>query len=297
MDLYYEVAGTGEPLVLIPGAGGQLLEWPEEIHTTLASRGFRVVRFDTRDAGLSTRFDEVGGPDLGAAIFRWLLGLPIDAPYTLADMARDVVGLLDALDIERAHVVGVSMGGMIAQALAIAHPERLLTMTSMLSHTGTRLSFLSHPRAIYTLLKNPALRDREHAVEVAIGNMDATGSPGKSHRDPATRARLFESFDRGYYPPGKQRRMIAVLASGDRTDSLRRVGVPTLVIHGSRDPLIRPWCGRATAQAIPGSTLEMIEGMGHDLHSAFSMRIVDSIERHALRQGGPQHSRRVTAPS
>ena len=266
IELAYEDIGEGEPLVLIMGIGTQLIHWPDGFCQHLVELGYRVIRFDNRDVGLSSKLDGIRTAPPTKLIRRALLGLPVSAPYTLVDMAADTVGLLDALGIERAHVVGASMGGMIAQTMAIHHPARVRSLTSIMSNTGERRHSIADPRATKALL-TPAPRTREQAEDRALHVLRAIG--GDLDKFPIDEDRIREvaslAFDRGVYPQGFVRQLAAICASEPRTAALARVRVPTAVIHGTRDPLVRPVGGRATARAIPGAKLRMIEGMGHSL--------------------------------
>ena len=276
IEIEYESRGEGPPVVLIMGVGAQLLFWDERFCEMLAARGFRVIRFDNRDTGLSTRLDGAGVPDIRRLIPRFLLGRPLEVPYTLDDMADDVDGLLGGLGLESAHVVGASLGGMVAQTLALRHPGRVRTLTSIMSAPGGRRALLGKPRAILSLLKPPA-RGRSEAIERHVALFRVIGSPGfpfdeQAHRDLAARA-----YDRSFYPPGMARQMAAVLASGSRRRALAAVRVPTLVIHGSEDPLIPVSGGRATARAIPGARFMLVDGMGHDLPQGVWPAVVSAI--------------------
>jgi pimeloyl-ACP methyl ester carboxylesterase len=280
IDLHYESMGRGEPLVLVMGIGAQLIYWPQGFCDQLAGRGFEVIRFDNRDVGLSGKLDGVAAPPFHTTAMRAALGLPIRAPYRLSDMADDTAGLLDALSFERAHVVGVSMGGMIAQTMAIRHPSRLHSLTSIMSHTGQRRFMVSSPSALRVLLR-PAPNSREEAADRAEEFYRAVGGPRFPPDVESQRERARQSFDRCFYPSGFVRHMAAILASGSRKAALRHLAVPSLVIHGSADPLIRPAGGRATARAIPGARLEIIEGMGHDLPEGAWPLITAAIAAHA----------------
>jgi pimeloyl-ACP methyl ester carboxylesterase len=274
IELAYERFGDASdpPLLLVMGLATQMLGWPDEFCAQLAGRQLFVVRFDNRDIGLSTHLHHAPPPDVPAA----LMGATSSAAYTLADMARDTVGLLDRLGVESAHVVGASMGGMIAQTLAIEHPERVRTLTSIMSTTGDPRVGGASDEALGALLAPPA-RDRAEAIERTVAAYRVIGSPGYELDESALRERAGLSFDRGYDPAGVGRQLVAILASGDRTERLRRLRLPALVIHGSDDPLVRPSGGRATAAAIPGAELVELDGMGHDLPRALWPKIIDRI--------------------
>ncbi|HSF02074.1 MAG TPA: alpha/beta fold hydrolase [Solirubrobacterales bacterium] len=280
IELVYESFGDpADPtMLLVMGLGVQMLGWDEELCELLAGRGFRAVRFDNRDVGRSTRIEGGPRPDLMAAA----MGDASSASYTLDEMAGDCVGLLDHLGVQAAHVVGVSQGGMIAQTLAIRHPERVLSLASIMSSTGDRAVGQPHPEALPTLLTSgPA--DREGFAESAVQVFRVIGSPGFDADEEKLRKLARASFDRGYYPEGTARQLLAILASGDRTETLRRLDVPTVVIHGTDDALIDVSGGKATAAAIPGARLELIEGMGHDLPRELWPRFVDLIAENAER--------------
>jgi pimeloyl-ACP methyl ester carboxylesterase len=264
IELAYEEEGSGEPMVLIMGIGAQLVFWPDDFVSGLAERGFRVVRFDNRDVGQSTKLSALRAPNLRRAMMRSLLGLPVEAPYTLSDMADDTAGLMDALGIDAAHVVGVSLGGMIAQTLAITHPHRVRSLTSIMSTPGGRRNMLSHPRALAALLgKPPRTAEEAEAHLVAISRVIGSRAFPLDETELRRKARL--SFGRGGDPRGFARQFAAMLATGDRRGALRFLRRPAAVIHGSVDPLILPHAGRATARAIPEARLRIVEGMGHDL--------------------------------
>lgn len=280
IELVYESFGDpADPtMLLVMGLGVQMLGWDEELCELLAGRGFRAVRFDNRDVGRSTRIEGGPRPDLMAAA----MGDASSASYTLDEMADDCAGLLDHLGVQAAHVVGVSQGGMIAQTLAIRHPERVLSLASIMSSTGDRAVGQPHPEALPTLLTSgPA--DREGFAESAVQVFRVIGSPGFDADEEKLRKLARASFDRGYYPEGTARQLLAILASGDRTETLRRLDVPTVVIHGTDDALIDVSGGKATAAAIPGARLELIEGMGHDLPRELWPRFVDLIAENAER--------------
>lgn len=258
---YQEVgASEGEPLLLAMGLGTQMLAWDERFCALLAERGFRVVRFDNRDIGHSTMLDAAGVPSR----LDLFLGRRASAAYLLSDMALDTTSLMDHLGIESAHVVGVSMGGMIGQTLAIEHPERVRSLVSMMSTTGSRRVGMPTLKA-FGLMLAEAPRDRDGYVERILKTFEVVGSPAFPMDKERLRRLAGEMHDRSHNPRGILRQMHAITASGDRTAALRRLQLPATVIHGTRDPLVRPSGGRATAQAIPGARLRIVEGMGHDL--------------------------------
>jgi pimeloyl-ACP methyl ester carboxylesterase len=274
VELAYETFGEREnpPLVLVMGLATQMIGWPDDFCRGLADRGLFVVRFDNRDIGLSTHVDDRGAPDIMAV----LGGDRSKVPYALADLADDTVGLLDALGIDSAHVVGASMGGMVAQLVAIGHPERVRSLTSIMSTTGDPAVGSPNEAAMGVLLAPPAA-DREGAIRRAVDTYRVIGSPGFEFDEQALRERAALSYDRRYNPAGVARQLAAILAAPDRTADLGAVDVPTLVIHGAEDALVNVSGGRATAAAIPGAELLVVEGMGHDLPRAVWPELTDRI--------------------
>ncbi|MCC6847236.1 MAG: alpha/beta fold hydrolase [Deltaproteobacteria bacterium] len=284
IELEYDAFGdpTNPPLVLIMGLGAQMILWEEDFCAELAAAGFHVVRFDNRDVGLSTQLDALGTPNVFEAMQAAFAGKPVRAPYRLEDMADDTAALMDVLGIARAHVVGASMGGMIAQTLAIRYPDRLLSMTSIMSTTGDVTLPPATPEAMRVLLAPPP-PDREGNVAQALEAWKVIGSPKFPPDEEHMRALFERAFDRGYHPAGVARQMAAIMASGDRTAALRSVRVPSLVIHGDADPLVRVEGGRATAAAIPEAKLVIVEGMGHDLPPGVWREIIDAVGELAAR--------------
>lgn len=264
IDVTYETRGdpASPTLLAIHGLGAQMTDWPPGFLDGFVAQGFHVVTFDNRDQGESTWLDDAGTPDLGA-----LLGDPtVPVPYRIADMAADAAGLLDALGIDRAHVLGVSMGGMIAQQFVIDHPQRSVTLTSIMSTPSPAVGSPT-PEASAALLVPPA-EGRDAAIEQSVAGSRIIGSPGFPFDEAGHRERAAVHYDRGYHPEGTARQLAAILASPDRTGGLREVGVPTLVVHGAEDPLVTLPGGEATAAAVPGAELWVVEGMGHDLPAA-----------------------------
>ena len=280
LELCYETFGdrSDPALLLIMGLATQMIAWREDFCAELAARGFFVIRFDNRDVGRSTRLDHLPVPTLWQLIRRDKSA----ASYTLDDMAADAAGLLDHLEIERAHVVGASMGAMIAQTLAATRPERVSSLVSIMGNTGARTSGQPRLRTGRTLMSVPPA-DRDGYVEHMVKTFTIIGSPGFERDEAELREFAQEAFDRGRSPAAGARQLAAILASGDRTKQLRQVAAPTLVIHGAADTLVRPSGGRATAKAIRGSQLLEIPGMGHDLPRAAWPRIIDAIAANATR--------------
>jgi len=279
LDLCYEEFGSadGEPMLLVMGLATQMLGWHEDFCGELADRGYRVIRFDNRDIGHSSKLEDAPMPSRLQMLFG--LGEPA---YRLTDLAVDAAGLMDALDIDAAHVVGASMGGMIAQMLAIEHPDRVRSLASIMSGPGTLATRLPRLRAFGTLMRQ-APKERAAAIEHTVKVFEVIGSPGFETDEDHLREVAGLSYDRGRYPQGVARQLHAVTASPARSRSLRQVRAPTVVIHGDKDPLIRHSAGKATARAIPGARLVTIPSMGHDLPRGAWPRIVGAIDENASR--------------
>lgn len=286
ISLCYETFGEGSDptALLIMGLGTQMVAWHEDLCLELSERGLHVVRFDNRDIGRSTHV--AGRPP---TIPQLLLRSRRAAGYTLADMADDAAGLLRELELAPAHVIGASMGGMIAQTLAARHPQTVRSLVSIMSNTGSRWSGQPSLRVYPTFLRR-APREREAFIEHLERLFAAIGSPGLPRDADDLRALAAASYDRDHDPEGPGRQLAAIIAAGDRTAELRRITAPTLVIHGTADPLVRPSGGRATARAIDGAKLMTIEGMGHDLPRAAWPRLIDAIAEHARRADGRAES-------
>ena len=267
IEIAYDEVGEGAPLLLVMGIGAQLVHWPDAFVHALADEGFRVIRFDNRDVGESTWLDHLGRPNVLSAVARSLAGLEVHADYDLVDMADDTAGLMDALGIESAHVVGVSMGGMIGQTLALRHGPRVRSLTSVMSSPGGRRYTLGHPKAVRAILRPPG-KTREAYVASMISFFETVGGRGFPLDRDEVAERVGLAWDRGPHLEGFARQLTATLKHGNRSAALRFVRTPTLVIHGGDDPLVPLRGGRATARAIPGARLEVIEGMGHSLPAA-----------------------------
>ena len=284
IDIYYEEAGPadGPVILLVMGLGTQMIAWPEDLIQGLVAQGYRVIHYDNRDVGLSQRMDGAAAPNLVWAMVKARFGLPIQPAYTLTDMTKDGISLLDALGIEKAHVVGASMGGMIVQLMAVHYPERILTMTSIMSSSGR--PGLPGPRADIRkrlMAPRPANPTREEAVRLGAESIEAISyadmkRPHDAFVDMAARA-----FDRGYYPIGMKRQLLAIIADGSRVDRLKTVKVPTLLVHGGADPLVPKEGSEDIARLVPGARLEIINEMGHDLPPSQVGRMVDLIAKHA----------------
>ncbi|SDF39567.1 Pimeloyl-ACP methyl ester carboxylesterase [Blastococcus aurantiacus] len=283
IELAYETFGDpgGTPLLLVSGLGSQMISYADELCAGFAERGMFVIRFDNRDVGLSTHLHSAGIPRLGDV----RRGDRSTVHYELADMAADTAGLIEALGLDSVHLVGVSMGGMIAQRVAITYPERVRSLTSIMSTTGDRSVGGASPEAQAVLYAPPAT-DREGAIARQLETSRVIGSPGFPFDEEAVRARAGLAYDRGHDPAGVARQMAAIVTSPDRTADLGKVAVPTLVIHGSDDALVNVSGGRATAAAVPGSELVVIDGMGHDLPRALWPELTERITAHIKRAEG-----------
>lgn len=274
VELAYQALGDPDhpPVVLIMGLGTQLHYWPDGFCDELLARQLFVVRFDNRDSGLSTHFDDAGAVDLSA---------PRDdpLPYTMSDLAGDVAALIDALGLGAAHLVGISMGGMMAQQAAIEHPERVRSLVSIASTTGDRQVGQATPEALQAILSPPARPTREAVCENALTVARVIGSPGFAIDEDQIVWRAGVAFDRGYDPAGVSRQTAAIVTAEDRTPRLRELAIPALVVHGAADPLVDVSGGRATAGAIPGCELMVVDGMGHDLPRGVWARVADGVAR------------------
>jgi len=268
-----EFESLGDPahpaIVLIMGLGMQLVAWPDAFCQALVAGGYRVVRFDNRDSGLSARATGGGGLGLFKAVAASVLKLPVHTPYTLHDMAQDTLAVMNALQIERAHIVGVSMGGMIAQVLAAAHPQRVLSLTSIMSTSGHQRLPQPSLKVRRMLMSRPAKpKDLASVTDHLVHILQVIGSPDYPEPVQALRERVSQGVKRAYNPAGTNRQLMAVIASGDRRPLLRQIQAPTLVVHGRDDPLVPLSGGQDTADHTPGARLMVIDGMGHDLPSA-----------------------------
>jgi pimeloyl-ACP methyl ester carboxylesterase len=279
LDIAYQTLGdpADPPLLLVMGLGMHLIHWDLELCRQLADRGFHVIRYDNRDAGRSTKID-APVPNL----VRAMAGLPIESPYLLRDMADDAFGLLDQLGIERAHVLGASMGGMIGQEMAIRRPDRVLSLASLMSTTGERRHGRPKLR-LWSLFVHRAPQRRDDYVEYFVRVFRMVGSPGYPGDEARLRELAAATYDRGHHPAATGRQLAAIMASGDRTKELRRLAVPTVVIHGTDDPLVPFRGGVATARAIPDAEFIAIPGMGHDLPREVWPKVVDAVVMNTAR--------------
>jgi pimeloyl-ACP methyl ester carboxylesterase len=291
----FDTAGDPKavPLLLISGLGLQLTAWPDEFVEGLADLGFYVIRYDHRDTGLSTKFEHAGTPSLALAWLKSLVRWPLRPPYTLDDMADDAIGVLSALGVARAHVVGMSMGGMIAQLMAAKFPSRVLSLTSLMSSSGRRRLPGPTPTVKRALIRRPKTGDADAMVEYGVQLLQAIGSPTYPTPEKQLRRRVARALRRNCCPGGVVRQILAVAASGDRTPQLHTIVAPTLVIHGAADPMVPLACGEDTAQAIPNARLEVIEGMGHDLPTQLLERLLALIDAHAHGKMTPDSTPRL----
>ncbi len=284
IDIYYEENGPadGPVILLVMGLGAQMIAWPDEFIHGLVSKGYRVIHYDNRDVGMSQRMEGAKAPHLAWTMFKARIGLPVRVPYTLGDMAADGIGLLDALSIDKAHVVGASMGGMIVQLMAANHPERTLSMTSIMSSSGK--AGLPGARADIQrqfMVKRPPDASREEAVAFGAELVNAFSYPDPARPENAHAEMAAKAFDRGYYPVGTRRQLLAIIADGSRVERLKTITVPTLVVHGGADPLVPKEGSEDIARHIPGARLEIIDEMAHDLPPSQVGRILDLIAEHA----------------
>ena len=279
IEIEYETAGNkGDPaLLLIMGLGAQLTLWPDAMFEGLAKKGFFVIRYDNRDVGLSTDFGKAGVPNMMDAFARLMKGEKVEVPYYLTDMAADAVGLLDALAIDKAHIVGASMGGMIGQIVAARYPERARSFVSIFSTSGRRGLPAGKPEALAMLSAQPEGPSREQRVAHGIRLRNTIGSPRYPTPDAEVRALVERNVDRRWYPEGAARQYLSVMASGDRVELCKTIKAPTLVLHGEDDPLLPVDCGRDVASLVPGARIHTIPGWGHDLPPQLVPELTDRI--------------------
>lgn len=281
ITIEYDTFGdsSARPLLLVMGLGAQMTRWQPAFCEMLVEAGHYVIRFDNRDIGLSEKFDAAGVPDMAQLLLQAQAGEPVQAPYSLDDMADDAAGLLDALDIDAAHICGASMGGMIVQTMALRHAPRVRSMVSIMSSTGNPDLPKATPEASAALV-SPAGTTLEEVVDRAVSVSRVIGSPAYPAADEEIRQRARADYERSFYPVGVARQMAAIAASGNRRPELGSVTAPTLVIHGKDDPLVPLAGGIDTHEAIPGARLEVFEGMGHDLPQPLWPDIVELISGH-----------------
>lgn len=288
IEIFYESLGadSSPPILLIMGLGNQMTSWPDEFCEMLVAGGYRVIRFDNRDVGLSQKIDHRGNWHITRSVMiNGYLGRPVAAPYLIDDMAADAVGLIDALGLQAVHVVGLSMGGMIAQVMAAEYPQRVLSLTSIMSSSGNPKLPKGKIRALLRLVSRPRSKEKADVVKHQVYSWKVIGSPGYPRNDEELRARCEAAYDRCFYPQGNARQTLAIMASGSRVEQLNKVVAPTLVIHGADDPLVLPACGEDTAAQVPNSRLELVPGMGHDLPPGLYGRISDLILQHVAGAG------------
>ncbi len=287
-----DTGGSGPAVLLVMGLGMQLTGWPDPLVRALVADGWRVIRHDNRDAGLSQSFEAAGTPRMMGALLRQRLGLRVSAPYSVLDMAHDALGVLDALGVHRAHVVGASMGGMIAQRMAIAAPERVASLTSMMSSSGARGLPGPRPEVVRAMMARPWSLQREAVIAYYLNFFRVIGGSGFVVPPEVMRARVLASLERAWQPRGALRQTLAVLADATRARELARIHCPTLVIHGRDDPFVPLACGEDTARRIAGARLEVIDGMGHDLPDGVVERLLPALLEHLGSAERPR--RRVT---
>ena len=273
----------GEPILLIMGLGMQLIGWPDELVQMLVQRGFRVIRHDNRDVGLSQGFDRHGVPNVMVEALRHRFRLRVRAPYQVADMAADALGVLDALGIEHAHICGASMGGMIAQHIAAKHPRRVRSLTLIMTTSGARQLKQAHPRVLRVLMSRPQKPDAQTYMAHMGQVLSVIGSPGYPPDPQRLQQRLMASFSRAYRPAGTARQLVAVAADGDRSPLLHRIVAPTRVIHGEADPLVPVPAAHDLVRKIPGAVADIVPGMGHDLPTQLLPHFADGIAENARR--------------
>ena len=273
----------GEPILLIMGLGMQLIGWPDELVQMLVQRGFRVIRHDNRDVGLSQGFDRLGVPNVMVEALRHRLRMRVRAPYQLADMAADALGVLDALGIAHAHLCGASMGGMIAQHIAAKHPRRVKSLTLIMTTSGARGLQQARPQVARVLMSRPQQPDAKTYMAHMSHVLSVIGSPGYPPDPQRLQQRLMASFQRAYRPAGTARQLVAVVADGDRSPLLQRIAAPTRVIHGEADPLVPVPAAHDLVLKIPGAVADIVPGMGHDLPLPLLPRIAEGIVQNAAR--------------
>lgn len=283
IELEYESLGADDApvILLIMGLGCQLIHWPDSLCTALVTAGYRVIRYDNRDVGLSTRLDAAGLPDLVRLGIASRLRLPVRAPYTLDDLAEDARGLLDALGIAEAHMVGLSMGGMIAQLLAAKHPQRVTSLTLWMTHSGHRGLPQPSLKLQMRMIRRPDGRDREARVRHGVQTWQLLGSPAYPTPGPQLRARVEQYVDRAYYPRGVARQTAAILAARSRHPLLRALPMPVQIIHGEADPLVPVGAAHDLARQLPRARLHLIPGMGHDIPEPLVPKLAGLLVEHA----------------
>jgi pimeloyl-ACP methyl ester carboxylesterase len=289
VEIEVDVQGPehGDPMLLIMGLGMQLIGWPDEVVQMLVERGFRVIRHDNRDVGLSQGFDSLGVPNVVAAALRHRMRLRVHAPYQLSDMAADALGVLDALGIQRAHICGASMGGMIAQHIAAKHPLRVKSLTLIMTTSGARNLPQARLAAQRALMSRPNAGDAAAYMAHMAQVLKIIGSPGYPPDPQRLQQRLHASYARAYRPAGTTRQLVAVVADGDRSHLLHRIGAPTRVIHGEVDPLVPVSAAHDLGRKIAGAHVDIVPGMGHDMPLPLIPRVVQGLVQNATRAATP----------
>lgn len=290
LTIAYETAGDprNPTILLVMGLGAQLTLWPDTFVEALAANGLHVVRYDNRDVGLSSDFDSFGVVDMGQVLMKAMAGQPLSPPYSVADMAADGIGLLDALRIKTAHVAGLSMGGMIVPHMATKHADRVLSMTVIMSSSGRRGLPPGRPEAVKMLMTRPMSNDRAEILRHSMALRKAIAGSAYPENEDTLRAKVERQIDRRYYPQGVGRQYYAVVADGDRTNLLKTVKVPTLVIHGSDDPLLPVECGRDVAASVPGAVMHEEQGMGHEIPAELCQSLAAKIAAHCKAAAAPR---------
>jgi pimeloyl-ACP methyl ester carboxylesterase len=281
IEIEYETAGNkSDPaLLLVMGLGAQLTIWPDAFFQGLAKRGFFVIRYDNRDTGLSTDFGSWGVPNIAEAFQKLMSGKKVDAPYLVKDMAADAIGLIDALGLDKAHMVGASRGGMIVQTVAALYPERTRSMVSIMSTSGRPGLPVGKPEALAMLTAQPEGPSRDQRVKYGIKLRQTIAGPGYPIPEAELRGFVEKNVDRRWYPEGGARQYLSIIASGDRVEQLKTIKVPTLVLHGEDDPLLPVACGRDVASLVPGAKIETFPGWGHDLPGGMIPTLVERISK------------------
>lgn len=282
IDIYFEQAGarTNVPLLLVHGVGCQLVQWPQSLIAGLVDDGMRVIMMDNRDTGFSQKMDQLGTPDVAATAAKYFAGEPIEPLYTLQDMAADACALLDHLGLGAAHVFGQSMGGMIAQRMAIHFPERVYSLVAFISSSGNPELPPPTPEAIAALLDQPPADDRDAAIARLVADSNVLGGPHYPSEEVGIGRFAATAYDRMFYPEGVARQLVAIVGDGSRLRALQEVAIPTLVIQGGADPLFGVEAGEELARTIPGATLQVIENLGHDLPEPLIPEILDLVLEH-----------------
>lgn len=293
IELFYEDHGNPDhdPILLVMGLGAQMVLWPDEFVDALVAENYRVIRFDNRDIGLSQKMEGAKAPGLKMQVLRKMIGFPPKVPYTLADMAADAAGLLDALEIERAHVVGASMGGMIVQLMGINHADKLHSLTSIMSTTGNPKVPQADKEAMQALIAPLPSMEEEDLLKHGINVQQSIGSPGFPADPERRKEKVLKAIRRSVYPPGLPRQLAAIIDDGDRRKRLKNVTTPTLVLHGEDDPLVKLEGGQDTAAHIPGAKLVTIPGWGHDIPVELIDRVTKEIVDHVGSVKTPAHAR------